>query len=86
MMRVKSLCGDVAEQLMQGKDQVKIPPGVFFPVTEEDGRKFVEFSADGMDFRAVSQGFKVWVTLSDLTLVAAMEHGSFVYREPFYCL
>ena len=85
-MHVKSLCGDVGEQLVQGNRHVKVPPGVLFPVTEEDGRKFVDFSADGTDYRAVSQGFKVWVTLSDLTIVAAMEHGTFVYRNPAYCL
>ena len=55
-------------------------------MTEEDGRKFVEFSVDGVGFRAVSQGFKVWLALSDLTLVAAMEHGVFVFCDPAYCV
>jgi hypothetical protein len=83
-MDVKSLCGDVGEQLVQGNTHVKVPPGVLFPVIEEDGRRFVDFSADGTNYSAVSQGSKVWVSLSDLTIVAAMDHGSFVYCNLAY--
>jgi hypothetical protein len=85
-MDVKNLCSDVGEQLMQGNKYVRVPPGALFPVTEEDGIKFVDFSAEGTDYSAVSQGFKVWVSLSDLTIVAATDHGSFVYCNPAYCL
>jgi hypothetical protein len=85
-MRLNILFSCICEDLMQGKQQVTIPPNNSVAVTEENGMKFVRFSANGMDFEGRFKDFTLWALRPDGTFVAKMERDMLVQSNPNYDL
>jgi hypothetical protein len=74
------MCNDLA----QGKTQLRIPPDDFVSVTEEKGFKFFDFVANGMAFKGLFRGQRLWITLHDNEFVFEMERGKLLRTSPVF--
>jgi hypothetical protein len=83
-MTLITLFDEMCNDLAQGKTEVRVPPNEFVTVTEENGFKFFDFVANGIAFKGVFRGQRLWITLRDNELVVEMERDRLLRTSPVF--